>query len=412
MQIRNSHIVKNLAYYFMIACAFLLPLHKVIIPYVIGTWAFIAIFTYSWKEYFYKYKNNLLFWVFPLLYFFSLITLLYTNNISDGLFKLEVKLSYLMLPILMLPAAEYSIKKRFKILRAFVYGNLLAVLICIVIASFHFDTLGMSTFYYYNLSFFHHTSYFAMYLAFAISILYVCYINKKTFKIAKWIFFPVLFLFIAVIYFLSSKSGLISVVVLIIIFLGILLKKSFSWTNVIFSIMIIGSTVFIVSQNHRLSGATQKISKGVNPKSTESNATRLQVWSASINIIQNNILLGTTPGDANDVLISEYQKLNYKGAIKKQLNSHNQFIQTQLSLGIIGTLLLLSAFVLSLIKNGRKSIILVFFLSITIFNFLFESVLEAQSGVIFFIFFFSFLNTTNTNNYDTLFSSKDRPENN
>lgn len=382
----------------MIACAFLLPLPKLITPWLIAIWTLFAILFYPWKKLLSAFVKNKTAWIFPIYYLLSVISLLYTNNVSNGFFKLEVGLSYIIFPLIMLPAVDFNIQKRFKVMLAFVAGNLVAVIICIIHAALHYHELGLSTFFYYNLSLFHHTTYAAMYLTFALSILYICYLRNRVFPIAKWTFFPIFFLFLIFVYFLSSKSGLISIVLLIIVFLGLSLKQSFSWANAVFSLIIIGVTVFIVLQNDRFTGTSERVSSEISPTTTESTTARILVWETSLKVIKENIFIGTAPGDARDVLVSEYHKQGYTGAEKKRLNTHNQFMQTILALGIPGILLLFSAFLLPLLLHGRTNIILIFFLGITGFNFLFESALETQSGIIFFMFFFTLLNYSNKYN--------------
>jgi O-antigen ligase len=401
-----KNIKRDLPYYFIIICAFLIPLHKIITPWFIGIWAFTAIFTYNWKKLIIAFIKNKTAWIFPLIYILCIIALFFTDNIEHGLFKLEVKLSYIIFPLVMLPAIEFNIQKRFAVMLSFVAGNLIAVIICIIVAISNYSELGISSFYYYNLSVFHHTSYAAMYLAFAISILYMCYLRQKVFPIAKWSFFPIFFLFLIFIYFLSSKSGLLSMVALIILFLGMSVKQSFSWANLIFSLIIIGATIFLVLQNERFTSTAKVVTTEINPATTESTSSRILVWNTSLELIKENILFGTSPGDADDTLIKSYHEKGYMGAEEKRLNTHNQYLQTLLSLGLPGILLLISAFLIPLLVHGKSNFILIIFLGITGFNFLFESALETQSGVIFFMFFFTLLNYTNKyNENDTLLSS-------
>jgi O-antigen ligase len=85
------------------------------------------------------------------------------------------------------------------------------------------------------------------------------------------------------------------------------------------------------------------------------------------------------------------------GIFNEQLNSHNQFLQTFLALGLPGILLLLSLFVFPIINSLKtKNYILFCFLVIVFLNFLTESMLETISGVVFFAFFYSLLIANST----------------
>ena len=90
--------------------------------------------------------------------------------------------------------------------------------------------------------------------------------------------------------------------------------------------------------------------------------------------------------------MTEYKKENITAAYKQKLNAHNQYLQTALSIGFFGLIVLLISLFLPFVdsfKNGN--FLLIIFLLIISFNFLFESMLERQSGVVFYAFFNSFL---------------------
>ena len=109
-------------------------------------------------------------------------------------------------------------------------------------------------------------------------------------------------------------------------------------------------------------------------------------------MISENLLVGVGTGDAKDALMKEYTKRGMTGAIEHDLNAHNEFYQVFVAIGIIGFVLLLSNLYFPLIfafKNGN--LVYLLFLIIIILNFLPESMLETQAGVMFFAFFNSLL---------------------
>ena len=84
----------------------------------------------------------------------------------------------------------------------------------------------------------------------------------------------------------------------------------------------------------------------------------------------------------------EYQFIRY--AIDNEINAHNMFFETIISVGIFGLLLLLAYFVIPLvlwIKNKTFDMLYFSFLLMIGFNALFESIFEVQLGIIFFCFF-------------------------
>lgn len=88
----------------------------------------------------------------------------------------------------------------------------------------------------------------------------------------------------------------------------------------------------------------------------------------------------------------EYQVA--KHCIKYELNMHNQYLETMMTVGIIGVILLLALFIVPIYlsyKNKSFHIELFSLLFIIAFNCLFESVFERQMGIMFFVFFYFLL---------------------
>jgi O-antigen ligase len=73
-------------------------------------------------------------------------------------------------------------------------------------------------------------------------------------------------------------------------------------------------------------------------------------------------------------------------------NPHNQFLQTTLEIGILGGIVLIVYLVLLLRLGIRnRSGILLLITTAVIFNCMFESMYQRQSGILFFTFVISFL---------------------
>ena len=115
---------------------------------------------------------------------------------------------------------------------------------------------------------------------------------------------------------------------------------------------------------------------------------RIYAWQTAIDLIKEKPLIGYGTGDVKSVLIDEYIKKDLTVLAKKELNPHNQFLQTAIALGCIGFLILILIFVLPLIHSiKRQFYIYAFFIGLFLLNNLTESMLETQSGVIFYGFF-------------------------
>lgn len=98
--------------------------------------------------------------------------------------------------------------------------------------------------------------------------------------------------------------------------------------------------------------------------------------------------------DYNSVRDNLATYINVNVAINDESNAHNQFSDTIIAVGILGLLLLLVFFFMPVyiwMKNKNFDIVLFSLLFIVAFNSLFESVLERQMGIMFFVFFYYLL---------------------
>ena len=111
-----------------------------------------------------------------------------------------------------------------------------------------------------------------------------------------------------------------------------------------------------------------------------------------MNLIKKNILFGVGTGDIKNELISKYDATEMLAAKSKNLNVHNQFLETFLGQGLIGIILLFALFLIPIIyKKSFSHYLLSFFLLIIGSQFFFESMLNRLLGVVFFSYFYSLL---------------------
>lgn len=121
----------------------------------------------------------------------------------------------------------------------------------------------------------------------------------------------------------------------------------------------------------------------------DSNNVRLLVWSASIDIIKKEPFTGVGTGDVkNSLRIRNIESGNHHLA-EKEYNSHNQFLNTGVALGIPGLIILIVIIVLCL-KYMNRNLKPVWIYNLILFSIIFfmftESALERQAGIVFFTF--------------------------
>jgi O-antigen ligase len=352
-----------------------------------------------------KNKFALLFFGF---YIIHLIGLLYTENINSGLFDVQVKLTLFLFPLVLCssPPNENNVKAVF---HGLIGGGFLSSLLMIVIALTTYFGTGENHFFYTLFSFYIHPSYFSMYLNVCIVWLFLVLLkNVRVDSFFQGWTIPVIIYFSFIIVLLSSKLGIIT---LLLIYISILLffilsRRKYLVGVVGFLTLILGAFLimkYVPAVADRLNTTISVLSnEKTNKSDAESTAVRMLVWSAAGEIIKENPLLGVGTGDAKDELLAEYEKEDLSGAMEHKLNCHNEFYQVFVSLGIIGfILLLLHIFVPMWHAVRTKDVLYALFLMIIVINFLTESMLETQAGVLFYAFFTSVLCFRTRNNLKT-----------
>jgi len=122
---------------------------------------------------------------------------------------------------------------------------------------------------------------------------------------------------------------------------------------------------------------------------------RIAMWTCAKDVIKENFMWGVGIGDAKEDLIADYRKKDFRVGYYWGYDSHNQYIETTLTIGIVGLVILLSIYfnIFSLaIKNKNMT-----FLSFCIIFFMFgltESNLSTLKGISLFTFFISIFITS------------------
>lgn len=406
------------AYALSLLYVFSLSFYKIIPVVTLIFWGITAVITYKWKSVWQAWRKNPANYSLLVLYLLYLLSLFFTSNTEEGLVKAEVKLTYVLLPVLMAPALAFGKTKIFNLLTAFIAGTSLSILINLLhsLGKF-FDTGNTAHFFYHYVSLFHHTSYYAVYLCFA--VVAILYLQRQ--KVLTGIFPLVMLLLmhIAMIFLLSSKAGIM------VLFLALLLESGsrlYTNRNMKHLLIFTGSIALMVllsMYNNRIQNAIQDVKstpviqssdgEGTTDPQTNSSNSRIQVWKTCSELIPSYWLTGMMPGDVTDKLVKSYREHKYQGPAEKRLNCHNQFLQTQLALGIFALLLLISSLLLPVLgRQSRFKRLRIMFVLIISASFMFEAMLETQSGVQFIVFFLVLLSYQSLKNetYDTIFATQ------
>lgn len=402
MSEQRQHIsfkVYDLYFFIILFIAFLLPLYPPGVPIAIILLTVLAIIGFVSRQIPFNPKILLKSW--PLWGLFSMlcISLLYTSDVANGISTLENKLSLIILPIVLLGLKTSKASFGKQLIEVFILGCVLSVLLnsCHALYQFIMERIqpssdipanGFNWFTGPFFSVFFHPSYLSMYLNLALFYLISHEkgsVNLIFNKIATRI--CMLLLTIGCV-LLASKIGWIFMAILIFWWLYIVVrKKQWATAGIFIGSALVISTIIIIKVPEitvRIKNAVNFMENGPTQGEFESNAIRSLVWKEAIALVKTEPVLGVGIGDANARLKQRYIEAGMYTATERGLNSHSQFLQTQIQAGIIATFLLISSLIVTARRRNNGALFLSILLAV---NLAVEAMLEKQEGAVFFCFF-------------------------
>jgi O-antigen ligase len=352
-----------------------------------------------------SFTNKTLFCLFILFYLWQVIGMLYSDNISGGWRNIELHLSLLVFPLVLILPGTMIRKRVNTLLRIFTFGTLLYLLICLGYALYRSIILvngqwifnphpaeypWLNYFYGSLFSVFHHPSYVAMYAAFSVFIAGEFFFDRAIKKIIRICWLLIALSLIILIYLLSSRAGILTMFFAIPVYL--LNKFKIRGLRKIAGFILLVSLICyfillpVLKSNPRFNlYFTEESKKEISQKIL--NESRLGIWKSSWSIIRDNFFFGVGTGDIQDELNKEY-KLVADADLKSDLNAHNQYLEVLLENGFAGLLIFLSIFVIMFYIAVREDNILYLMFAIIVFiSFLFETMLNRLAGVSFYSLF-------------------------
>lgn len=399
-------ITKQVFFYSALLVVLFMPFSRKLTVIAIALFTLSWLFSGEWIKTGKAAVRNSIFILAISFFLIHVIGLIYSANHHSAWFDLEVKLSLLIFPIIFFLSDSLRDNKSKYILWIFVFSTFLAALSCVVNAIYNYYALGLNTFSYMTLSIFHHPTYFALFICTSTAIIFNRWLNSES-SLKKWMKFVFVFLilfFAVFIYMLSSKAGIFSYFIAVVVMtIPSLFKKAFRLTAISFILFAGFQLWFCLTQNNRFQTVESSVVHAEqNTQTTESNAVRILIWETTIDIIKENYAIGVGTGDIKDELLKKYEERNMTGAIENKLNVHNQFLETILGQGLPGITLLFLLFFVGLINSFKNKNWLFFtFILLIGFNFLFESMLNTQAGVVYFGFFFYYFASLNIRKTDS-----------
>lgn len=409
MKIFGTKITTYIVFQWLaIAVGFLFPLTKKFLPGVLVLAGLVGLFCSkpNWKKW-----PTIVLSIMMGYYLLHALGMGWTENTRSGQFALEVKASFLAMPLVWMLQREVKNRFRFQVLMAFSYGCLVFFLWRSGDAALKFlDTRDYNVFFYNLWAGDFHPTYIASYYCFAVLFMGWLAFKKVHLFSKKYLHWLVTALFVLSIGILSSKAGYAVILVVLLILGTMWIRKGSLWKGLgilACGLAVLAGSIAISpksikriqemtnSLDQRASGTVIEL---VEPMVDEkgkivkkgSTAGRIIAWTAAWEIIKEEPF-GVGTGDGKDELMTSYQEMGAIYNMEHSLNAHNQFLEIGVTLGWPGIILLFSMLICGLIVALRKrDAMFLGFIFVVGINLLFESYLEVQSGITFVAFFFAF----------------------
>lgn len=341
--------------------------------------------------------------ILPLICYFILylIGLIY---VDQKWFYIEGYFMFILIPLFGFPllTSEFFSKNHTIFLKSFIYGILFICIFELLRAAwgavFHVDfppppnvELGFpgTRFTSFQLSFMEHPTYFSLKVLFSATLLFIF---RTQLKIPRILFLSMFLLLLVFIFLLSSRTGFVITVCLSFFFLYRYLKKfKLHLLTLILAPLIFFGAYKLFIFNSRIKFKTELIMKNYKAGGLKIRDIdpRFTSWFTALEVIKTKPVFGVGL-NSKEILVAEYRKQGFNNEANLKLNAHNQFLETQMTFGIAGTLTLFWILFTPLYKMRQmKNSLMIYSFMIIIFTaFLFESLLVRQWGIMFFVLFY------------------------
>jgi O-antigen ligase len=341
-----------------------------------------------------SWANAKLFVICMMPFPFTVISLLYSANLHEGMHVIEKQMPFLIFPVVLGTIPAFSPSQGKLLMRTFCWIALGSFLVFLGFAVKGYWQSGDSNvFYWMNLTnaFSFHPSYYALFISFSAFYLLL---EDETFNITlKKIF--ILGAAAGILLMLSSKIHIVLFIAILFILILINSLKG-GWIKTMGFALVLTVLILAVASNEKVRERFYRIdtlSYHLNdPPATFNELTiRFALVECSWKVIRTNVLFGVGAGDVPEALDKVYREYDYKFGYMDQQNPHNEYLSIWLGTGMIGLLAFLILFGFSLYNAiySRNYAHLIFLLLFAV-SFLFESVLERQKGIVLFSMFNSF----------------------
>jgi len=350
-----------------------------------------------------QFDKQIFYRLTPLVVFFilTLVSTVYSEDKQESLSMVVRMLPFALFPFIF-SAIQFKEKSFLKLLKIYVFWMLLLCFYShtqILIKLYQNDDLLYNIFNshysYLNLSeetIGLHSTYYAYYVIIAIVFLTKFLFDEKS-RIIKVVYLLMMGYFTFFVFHLSARLPIATLFLFynIAIVYYFIKQKKLVWG--IFFLLLLYFISSIVIYNVRITRYRFQHLTGftyADGTRHDDGVNKILQWKASA-AANNNFIFGNGIGDANQAIFDTYLHHDLEYYFEKKYNAHNQFIQTYVGLGLLGTAILLFIFgyYIQLFYRNRQLIPLVLLL-LTFLLFQTESYLQRHNGVVMFGFLICF----------------------
>ncbi len=373
---------------------------------------------WNWKEKLKLAKQNLSVLFFVAFFIIHLIGMSYSYDFENALFNVEKKFSLLVVPVI-LATSYISLNNKFLLYKSFIATCLMACLICLggstyrvtegidsshlnfglnqpeLLVSNPFFSNQWQEFSYVTLSssIGIHPTYFSIYLLLCLAILIIHYNHRF---IHQFISIGLILFFTSFLALLSTRISIVIILALIAILSAYsIIKLSKSWFKnlaigagliILFFSLSALNPVSLYREFQELKSTPLYIDE--NTHYTNSTDIRLSLWWIGIKTaMQSNPLIGSGTGSTEANMIATANTHRISNVLNTN-DPHNQYLNTYISLGITGLILLLGCYLIRVNAACRpRDLTHITFIGIILIASFTESFLELQKGIVFFALF-------------------------
>ncbi|WP_192821156.1 O-antigen ligase family protein [Rufibacter sp. LB8] len=409
---KTALLAFRLFYGLCLLFAALLPVggkvNNLVLILLLATWLLHTWATKSWHLISWRSE----FWLAAGLFFIFVVGLLHTENLRQGFRDVEHKLALLAFPLIFLSQKILSTRQVASICRVFAYACLAVAVYILSLSFWHYgQTQDATHLFYHQLAapVRMHAIMLSAYFALAIFRLLQDFLNPgNTHRLQKAGQLSGCLVLLTGLVLLSSKTILFAF--LVILFLGMVVyfsRKQKAFTGFLAAVAVAVSLVLAILLVPNLRQRVEEIAHSklqvlemerFEYDTEFSGLTiRLLFWKYALTLLERDQawLWGVGTGDSQDQLNAIYREHNlYSGNGTPQdvgyqeYDTHNQFMETFLKLGLLGLAYLLFYVSRNLFLSFQKRhyLFAAFLLLFIIFS-VTETTLQANKGIFFFAFF-------------------------